>query len=135
MFSAEEIGCAACEAEKNAEKSGLNPMKNIQAQFVIVGEVPCCVCNEPMSQKDVDNQAAIASTSAFNLPLVFTIAHLSHFYVKKDGAFLAIAEYELNMAKFALACGKNDGMLTPEAEKRAEAKIAELEEKLKADDK
>ena len=105
-------------------------MKDLQASVIIVGEIPCCVCGEMMSQKDVKKQEAILSTSKGRLPFCNIIAHLNHFYVKENGRFAPTADYELSMAKFAMAAGKDAGHLTPEAERRVLDRIAELEIKL-----
>ncbi len=103
-------------------------MKDLQVKIIIVGEIPCCVCKELMSQTDVDNQDALLSTNKNKLPFCNVIAHVSHFYVKENN-FQKTTDYDLAMAKFAFAAGKDSKMLTPKAENIALAHIARLEAK------
>ena len=106
-------------------------MESLQGKVMIVGEIPCSVCSEPMSQRDVDNQEAILTTNEKKLPFCNVIAHLKHFYLKVNGQHYRTNTYELNMAKLALASMRDRGKLDPDSEKRALTKIAELEKKFK----
>lgn len=94
----------------------------------IIGSMPCCICGEMMSQKDIDNQEAILSGNQNRYPFLDVIAHVRHFYLRKKN-FLPTDDYELNMAKFAFAIGEKTGWLKPEQRKKALAEIARLEKK------
>lgn len=94
------------------------------ATVVIIGQIPCCICGEAMSQRDVDAGEAILSGSETQF-VTTIIAHVKHFYVKKNN-HAGTADYKLNMAKFALAVGRENG-ISPEQEQTALAKIAEME--------
>lgn len=95
-------------------------------EVLIVGEMPCCICGEMMSQKDVDSQQAILSTPQSKAPKINVIAHVRHFYTPdKQRVF----DYELSITKFALAVAKDRGDLPVYRYLEAKAKIAKLEKK------
>ncbi|MDQ3132418.1 MAG: hypothetical protein M3Q99_16850 [Acidobacteriota bacterium] len=97
-----------------------------KGQIFIVGEMSCCICGEAMTQEHVDKGEAIFSGIASRLPVVNIIAHVNHFYLK-DKNVRKTKDYKLNMMKFALAVGRDNGSLSREQEAGALAQIKQLE--------
>lgn len=100
----------------------------MKALVKIIAPIPCAVCGEMMSQKDIDNQEAIVSGN--NPVIMNVIAHLKHFYYKVGNRYKPTKDFKLNQAKFAYAIGEKSGWNNDPAKRQyALNQIANLEKK------